>query len=219
MNQLAKSRSVGEALHETHLPEAHLTEAQLDDVLIGDVLVGAEAQLVQHHLDCCPACAARVAELQAAVNEFCSVSLAWSERESSVLPLRPPVTETGLEPATTSAKSFVERLGACFFAQQSWRSSWRSGRMAASALTVGLAFTLGLHGWTTHRVTTRPAASTPAELAQREAEEHELQVARDNEVLESIDRDLSASAASPIAFGLQPADTLSPTNGQKPDHN
>jgi|GEM_PF-1931999 len=163
----------------------HLSDDQLDAALLGE-LGAAE----RRHLEACAPCAARVAELDSALADFRSVTLAWSERRSATLPLG-----EGLRPRV------------------------RMARPLAWAMAASLALLLGLVAPTAlHRQPVQSAAQAgipaPMETAANEiptngtpndgAGSPDEQISRDNQMLGAIDRELDASATTPAALGLQP---------------
>jgi hypothetical protein len=204
---------------------AHLSESQLDDLLIdGAAALNREAAA---HLAGCAACRERAAAAAAPLAHFRDVSLAWAERRSATLPLRP-------------AQAAPAPAG---------RAVWAA---AAAALAVAIAFPL-LHGPallskasilnsgasaaagiaaepSAGAVASVPSARTYAARVQasrltRSAETAlavtalprltpvsaaSNQIARDNRMLAAIDRVLS-TPSSPAAFGL---DTAASTDAQ-----
>jgi anti-sigma factor RsiW len=67
---------------------SHLTEDQIDELLMGS-LEADEAARLREHAAGCEACAAQLAEIEAPIASFKAVSLAWGERRSATLPVRP----------------------------------------------------------------------------------------------------------------------------------
>ena len=66
----------------------HLTDDQIDELLMGSLEAGVAAQM-REHADGCEACATRLAEIEAPIASFKAVTLAWSERRSATMPVRP----------------------------------------------------------------------------------------------------------------------------------
>jgi len=182
--------------------ETHLSEEQLDDVLIGDPGVEATA-----HLADCATCKARVAALEGPIASFAAVSLAWSERQS----------------ATTSPRV----VGA---ASSAWprRTSWALA--ATCLLMIGFAIPMARHeergtpavASNEPRQTETAKANAPGQLSATQVSgstnsgsekvrvavvmtaghSADAQIARDNQMLQAIDRELDASVQSPSdAFG------------------
>ncbi len=153
---------------------AHLTDDQIDDVFIGDL-----AQNCASHLAGCPECQARVAEMESTIASFKNVSLAWSERQSATMPVRPV--------AMTVQAPYVR------------------GAVWAAAITVvavvGVAVPLA------HRGTKAPVARAESVAPQTFVAEREEQIAQDNRMLRAIDRELDARVSSPSeTFGLESGD-------------
>jgi hypothetical protein len=119
-----------------------------------------------------------VAAAEQPLASFRAVSLAWSERRSATLPL---------QEFAPSQPRWTRRL------------AW--GATAAAALAFGIVVP-GLH---------RPAASGTVAVAQVAAPtqvtpvaqlSRQEQIARDNQMLREIDRELDASVETPVALGL-----------------
>jgi len=72
----------------------HLTEEQIDELLMGSLEPG-EAAGMREHAAGCAACAAQLAEIEAPLESFKAVTLAWSERRSATLPVRPAAKRAG----------------------------------------------------------------------------------------------------------------------------
>lgn len=154
--------------------DLHLTEDQLDDHLIGDLAAAPAA-----HLAACPLCADRVANALAPIDSFQAASLAWGERRSATAPV----------PSLPSPAMLWER-----------RLAWS---MAVATCAVGLGLinaTHSLAGFST------PSAAAPAytQTASQTtaAEPTAAQLSSDNQLLNTIDRELAASTDSPAALGL-----------------
>jgi hypothetical protein len=153
--------------------EFHLTEDQIDDCLIGDLAPEAAA-----HLEACSPCLTRVARAEEPLASFRAVSLAWSERRSATLPLQ----------ASASARPNWAR-----------RLAW--GAAAAAAIAIGVAIPAVHHTSETSGQDVSVAASAAAVQVAAPASREE-QIARDNQMLKAIDRELDASVESPASFGL-----------------
>jgi len=67
---------------------SHLTEDQIDELLMGSLEAGVAAQM-REHAESCEACATRLAEIETPIASFKAVTLAWSERHSATMPVRP----------------------------------------------------------------------------------------------------------------------------------
>ena len=161
--------------------DLHLSDDQIDDALIGDLAAEHAA-----HLAVCDECQIRLTEAGAPIASFNAVSLAWSERRSSTLPLR-PVPSTG-------AGAWLPRA--------TWAAT------AAAVVAVGVAVPVVRHsiqGKATPQsqqdaAQTLMAATGPVDnpIAAREE-----QIARDNQMLENIDRELTPASSYDQEYGLQ----------------
>lgn len=155
-----------------------LSADQLDDHLVGDLAPAAAA-----HLAACPLCQARLAEAEAPLASFRDVSLAWAERRSATLPLRPD---------TAPARPAVQRF------------AWASAVVAVAALAVALPLTR-------HHDAAQPSAETVAAVGHTGITSSSSvaatpeQIARDNEMLEAIDQALDAPSPSAAEYGLTAA--------------
>jgi hypothetical protein len=171
-----------------HLSDAHLSDAHLSDDQLEDALLGELGAAERRHLQACAPCAARVAELDAALADFRSVTLAWSERRSATLPLGEGLRSRGrmarpLAWAVAASLALLVGLVAPTALQRP--PVQRAAQVAASTETAA-------NGTGANDTGTNGAAS-PDE-----------QISRDNQMLGAIDRELDASATTPAALGLQP---------------
>ena len=148
----------------------HLTEDQIDDQLIGDLAPEATA-----HLAGCAECKARVAEVEAPIASFKTVSLAWSERRSATM---------SPAPIAHTAPRWQRRL------------AW--GSAVTAALAVGIAIPVVRHN-------SDSATVQSASVSTRPVITEEQIIAHDNQMLQSIDRELNSGVTSPESLGLQPA--------------
>jgi len=189
----------------------HLTPDELESCLIGDAAPASAA-----HLASCASCAAELAELEAPLASFRAVTLAWSERRSSTLPL------DNLAAARRRAAS-------------GWRQRVALSAGLAAVLAAAVAIpvlhhpsVLGLSGLEpqTQTAQNKPAtrqspsmnaqaSSQPAitaETASTEAQESPAQqIRRDNQMLRAIDLELDSRAESPAALGLVPVTSGNPS--------
>ena len=152
----------------------HLSEEALDDVLIG--LGSAEAEA---HLAACSRCSDTLRQFQAKMGSFNQASLAWSEAR--------PVPE-----AMSKAVARLNAKPRGVIAPLSW------------AMAVVVVAALGFQIWTyeLHRPSTAPVASVsqPNDLEVQS----EVQIAQDNQLLQSVNAALSASDVLPASeYGLQ----------------
>ena len=168
---------------------AHLTDDQIDDHLIGDL----HGEAVQH-LAGCAECQDRVAEMEAPISSFKDVSLAWGERQSATMPVRP----AGLRTKTNHGR----------------RAIWAA--TATAAVAIGVAIPLARHE--AHGTT--PAAPHASTHTQTFAAEREEQIAQDNQMLLDIDRELGTPVSSPsetFGFDLNSEARRSAHNGSVRD--
>jgi len=171
----------------------HLTEEQIDDVLLGELAAAPAA-----HLAGCDACKAQVALAEAPIASFKAVSLAWSERRSATLPSK-------LIPSSAS----------------SWyrHASWAAAASAVLLLAIAVPVTRYEAASSKHQLASnytphisQPAQANAAPIAPNETPHeprvqpvatavsngsHAVQIARDNQMLQDIDRELEASAQPP----------------------
>jgi anti-sigma factor RsiW len=156
----------------------HPSETTIDGYLMG-TLVPAELRAFEMHVASCPACAERTAAIAGPLHSFRAVSMEWSERVSATRPL----------PVAPSQQRILQR-----------RLSWA---LACSVLAFGVGLTtfelaqqheemVALH---------QTVDSTPAEDSHAVSSE---QLNSDNQLLNAIDRELSASSESPASLGLLP---------------
>lgn len=164
-----------------------LTEDQIDDVLISgaaDVALSAEAAA---HLDACPLCQQRLADAGVPLATFREVSLAWAERRSATLPLRPAGLPAGRRHgrrlAWAGAVTAVLAVGIAIPMARERADADTPGETPAAVAAVG-------H---TGMSSVTPAAATPEQIQQ------------DNQMLQEIDRALDAPADTPAEYGLLPA--------------
>ena len=155
--------------------ETHLTDEQIDDYLIGDLSAGLEA-----HFAVCGMCQDRVAAMEGPIAVFKNVSLAWSERQSATLPVRP----AGIQLQTARSRRLL------------WAAT------ATTAVAISVAIPLAHHGSPKAAAQSAPQASTSP--AQTYSAEREEQIAQDNQMLQDIDREIGAPVSSPSeTFGLE----------------
>jgi anti-sigma factor RsiW len=169
----------------------HLTEEQIDDLLIGS-LEPAEAVQMREHAAGCEACAARLSELEAPIASFKAVTLAWSERRSATLPVRPAAKRAG--PRWSLGLAWGSLAAAALLAavipvlrheqnvrvQQAYQAIQRTDKTATSAAA-------------------QPAnpASAQNDSASTAVPENAQEIAADNRMLAMVDEELNAPIALP----------------------
>jgi hypothetical protein len=170
--------------------ENHLSEEQLDDVLIGDPGVEATA-----HLTGCAACQARVAALEGPIASFTAVSLAWSERQSATTSARVVGVTSSAWPRRMSWALAATCLAVIGFAIPMARHEERGGPVVA----VNGPRQAGASQPVSPSVTQISGAATKARVVVATSIGHtvDVQIARDNQMLQAIDRELDASVQSP----------------------
>ena len=160
-----------------HHAPSHLTEAQIDDHLIGDLAPEAVS-----HLNSCTACQARVAELEQPLADFRAVSLAWAERRSATmapLPAAPARPNHGL--------------------------AWASLATAATAaLAVGIVIPALRHTTSAAPSVTVAALNYPGQTLAASSTSTPEEIARDNQMLDAIDRALDGPVVAPAGYGTAP---------------
>jgi hypothetical protein len=179
---------------------AHLTDEQIDELLMGSLELG-EATGMREHAVGCVACAAKLAELEAPIAGFKAVTLAWSERRSATLPVRPVSRRAG--------------------AGARWGMGLAWGSLAAAALLAAVipvlrheqsvrlkeAYLNATRAQGTRRMAT---AIAPSEAVQRvnstsaqdqgvstDVPENAQEIANDNRLLAMVDEELNAPIVAP----------------------
>jgi hypothetical protein len=162
-------------------PVLHLTEDQIDDALIGDL-----AAECAEHLAACEACRLRLIQAEAPLASFNDVSLAWSERRSATLPCPSPTAFSA-----GHARSLWATAAAAVIAFGVLVSAWHrpAGSDAVSQRQVPPALV----------ASTGPVQDSVVDPARAREE----QIARDNQLLEAIDREL-ADPPPGLAADYQP---------------
>jgi len=170
----------------------HLTEDQIDDVLMGDVAAERAA-----HLAACEDCKLRVEEFETPIASFKAVSLAWSERRSATLPskLVMPVSSAWQRGAGWAAAAVLLVGIGVPVARHETRGTQVVASKEVSLAGSGVAAQAA--------VATAVRESGPGVVAPASGKSA-AQIARDNQMLQTIDRELDASVQSPAdAFGLE----------------
>ena len=169
----------------------HLTDEQIDELLMGS-LDAAQAADLRSHAAACEACAAKLAQLEAPIASFKAVTLAWSERRSATLPVRPAATRSrwvmGLAWGSLAASALlaavipVLRHEQNVRVEQAYRNAIKTqGSQAASASAQ------------------QPAnsANTQSESASTDVPENPQEIASDNQLLAMVDEELNAPIVAP----------------------
>lgn len=187
----------------------HLSDDQILNTLSGDVSAGVAA-----HLANCSVCSRRVAEAEAPIASFQAMTLAWSERRSATLPLHLPAAPP-----------------------LAWHRRAVMAATATAALLVGLSVPLARHAAPSAPVMTSHASVAPSSTAEvatvsapvltaamrhgipeaqatvenTQAKPQDEQIARDNQMLQNIDRALDNSVESPAdTYESQPISSQGP---------
>ncbi len=172
----------------------HLTEEQIDDVLLGE-LASAPAT----HLAGCDACQARVALAEAPIASFKAVSLAWSERHSATLPSKLILSSSssGYRHASWAAAASAVLLLAIAVPITRYEAASSRHQMASNSTphitqpATVIAAVPTTFNETPHEAHVQPVAVDVSNGS------HAVQIARDNQMLQDIDRELEASAQMP----------------------
>jgi anti-sigma factor RsiW len=169
----------------------HLTEEQIDELLMGS-LEPAEAASLREHAATCEACASQLAELESHIASFKAVSLAWSERRSATLPVRPAAKRSGVR----------------------WGMGFVWGSVAAAALLAAIIPVLRheqnvrvqeaynkarMQGTSQPAIAAQPANSDTAQYsaADNGVPENAQDIAKDNQLLAMVDAELNAPIPTP----------------------
>jgi len=174
----------------------HLTDEQIDDLLIGS-LEAAEAAQMREHAAGCEACTAKLAELEAPISSFNAVTLAWSERRSATLPVRPAAKHAGARwsmglawgslaaAALLAAVIPVLRHEQNVRVQEAYQNATKiqgAGKTATSASAA---------------VQPANSISTQEDSASTAVPENSQEIANDNRLLAMVDEELNAPIAMP----------------------
>jgi hypothetical protein len=171
----------------------HLTEDQIDDVLLGDLASDPVA-----HLAGCNVCQARIALAEAPIASFKAVSLAWSERRSATLPSKPILSSASswYRHASWAAAASAVLLLAIAVPVTRYEASTSNHQLASnntrhSAQPAQTNSTTTASNEIPHRNSIQPIATGTS------SGPHAVQIARDNQMLQDIDRELEASVQTP----------------------
>ena len=182
------------------ISSAHLTDDQIDDLLIGDLAPEPAA-----HLAACDPCIARVAQASEPLASFDSVTIAWSQRRSSTLPL----------PDLSRQIPLLQR-------QISWVATTFVFVLGLALLNTAHQLTLGTVELQPNQLQSQPPetaqASTKPDSAAPQAFEastpdtnptdatstpRPAQISADNQILKAVDDELDASTYNPSALGIE----------------
>ena len=171
---------------------SHLTEDQIDELLMGS-LEADEATRLREHAAGCEACAVKLAEIETPLQSFKAVTLAWSERRSATLPVRPTARR----------------------ASTRWGMGLAWGSIAAAALLAAVIPVLrheqNMHVQQAYRdaakhVTPANPTVAPVNSANTQdgstntgVQENAQEIASDNRLLAMVDEELNAPIPSPGA--------------------
>ncbi|HEY1742172.1 MAG TPA: hypothetical protein VGG18_03330 [Granulicella sp.] len=188
----------------------HLSDDQIFSTLSGDISAGVAA-----HLANCSVCSRRVAEAEAPIASFKAMTLAWSERRSATLPLQPPAApplawhRRAVMAATATAALL---LGISVPLARHEAPSVPAAVTApttlapSSAAEVATVSTPALSAALQHE-----AAEAPTAVEETQAKPQDEQIARDNQMLQNIDRALDNSVESPAdTYAVQPISSQGP---------
>lgn len=164
----------------------HLTNEEIDDIIVGEPATDRRA-----HLQTCPICVARLAAAFEPIANFNIASLAWGERRSATLPLQLRHTPAGLVgnkriQAAAGVTAAVALALVVAFPQLAHRATTESAHRAFSAEVAQLA------------PNTPPPLMAIADPSQSQPTDQ--QIARDNQLLQAIDRELASSDNSANLF-------------------
>ena len=187
----------------------HLSDDQILNTLYGDVSAGVAA-----HLANCSVCSRRVAEAEAPIASFKAMTLAWSERRSATLPLQPPAApplawhRRAVLAATATAALLVG------ISVPLARNEAHSAPAVTSHATVAPSPAAEVARVSAPTLTAAmqhetPEASVAVENTQIKPQDE--QIARDNQMLQNIDRALDNSVESPAdTYEAQPISSQGP---------
>jgi hypothetical protein len=157
----------------------HLTEDQIDELLLGDAAADRRA-----HIRTCGECGARLAAAQEPLASFNAASLAWGERRSATLPLQLQPKPVGL--FAGGRLQVAIGVAAVVFACTLARPLLHREAPTESAQQA-----------TPPRVPAQPTAvvaqATTPDVDSAQSQTPEDQIARDNQLLQAIDRELASS--------------------------
>jgi hypothetical protein len=172
----------------------HLTEDQIDDALIGSLARNASG-----HLALCDHCAERVAEARMPLASFKAVSTAWSERRSATLPGVAVPNAAGPQRLAWGAAALTAALGFVIAIPMVQRHD----RMTDAAVSTSAPQQVAVVNAEPVMAPVAAVASKSEAKAQNSDAE---QISRDNQMLNVIDQELSASSESPATLELQPVE-------------
>ena len=193
-----------------HTSPDHLTDDQIDDLLIGDLAPEPAA-----HLAACDLCIARVAQASEPLASFDSVSLAWSQRRSSTLPLpdRSRQIPLLLRQISWVPTTFVFVLGLALL-NTTHQLTLRTSELQPSQIRYNSPDPTQASARPNSPAPQAFEASIPHTQPTTAATPRPAQISADNQILEAVDDELDASMYNPAALGIESVstqDTPSPT--------
>lgn len=172
----------------------HLTEEQIDELLMGSLSSGEAAQM-REHIAGCEACAAQLAEIEAPLANFNAVTLAWSERRSATMPVRPAPRRTaarfgmGFAWGSIAAAALLAAVIPILRHEQNVRVQQAYNKTATQPAPAA----------TTAQSPAAPvnSASTQNDSADAAVPENAQEIASDNRMLALVDEELNAPIPTP----------------------
>ena len=187
----------------------HLSDDQIFSTLSGDVSAGVAA-----HLANCSVCSRRVAEAEAPIASFKALTLAWSERRSATLPLQPPAApplawHRRAVMAATATAALLVGISVPLARNEAPSAPVVTSHATATPSSSAEVATVSAPALTAAMQHKSPEAPAAVENAQTKPQDE--QIARDNQMLQNIDRALDNSVESPAdTYGLQPISSQGP---------
>jgi anti-sigma factor RsiW len=176
----------------------HLTDEQIDELLMGSLEAG-EATRMREHAAGCEACAAQLVELEAPLESFKAVTLAWSERRSATLPVHPAPRRVaarwamGLAWGSLAAAALLAAVIPVLHHEQNVRVQ-QAYRNAVNKQGEGHAATASTPAGA---VTPENSTSAQRENASTDVPENTQEIANDNRMLAMVDEELNAPITTP----------------------
>jgi anti-sigma factor RsiW len=171
----------------------HLTEDQIDELLMGSLEPG-EAARFREHAAICESCTAQLAQLEAPIANFKAVSLAWSERRSATMPVRPAGAQRsgarwgmGFAWGAVAAAALLAAVIPVLRHEQNVRmqEAYNKVKMQAQPVVMAPASTVP------------PANSESEQNVDTAVQENAQEIAKDNQLLAMVDAELNAPIPTP----------------------